>query len=79
MHADWCMVESCGKGAYDFSTYKSASPEAIIAMRRCSPIHHVQKVRAPVLICLGGRDRRVPPSQGIEYYHVLRAQGVKTR
>jgi acylaminoacyl-peptidase len=77
--ADWCVVESCGSGVYDFSTYAAASEEVLLAMRRCSPIHHVQHVRAPTLICLGGKDRRVPPSQGLEYHHVLRAQGVETR
>jgi dipeptidyl aminopeptidase/acylaminoacyl peptidase len=29
-------------------------------------------VRAPTLIALGQKDRRVPFSQGLEYYHTLR-------
>jgi acylaminoacyl-peptidase len=64
---------------YDFDTYKAASEEDLIAMRRCSPVHYVERVITPTLICLGGKDRRVPPSQGLEYHHLLRAQGVPTR
>lgn len=48
-------------------------------MRRASPIHYVAQVVTPTLVCLGGKDKRVPPSQGWEYHHVLKAQGVPTR
>ncbi|NXA04989.1 APEH enzyme, partial [Sapayoa aenigma] len=37
------------------------------------------QVRAPVLLMLGEDDRRVPPKQGLEYYHALKARGVPTR
>jgi acylaminoacyl-peptidase len=78
--ADWCVVESCGlDGHYDFDSVRPASEAAMLQMRRCSPIHHVHRVVAPTLLCLGAKDRRVPPSQGHEFYHVLRAQGVTTR
>jgi acylaminoacyl-peptidase len=29
---------------------------------------------APILVCLGAKDKRVPYSQGLEYYYALRAQ-----
>jgi hypothetical protein len=77
---DWCYVETYGgKKKYDFSTYNALSEEDLVAMRRVSPVHYVERVKTPTLICLGSMDRRVPPSQGIEYYHLLRAQGVPTR
>ena len=41
-----------------------------------SPIAHVAKVRAPVLLSIGRADLRVPPSQGFEYYHALRSENV---
>jgi len=44
-----------------------------------SPIAHLDRVTAPTLIALGMKDRRVPPSQGIEYYHALRARGVPAK
>ena len=28
---------------------------------------------------LGLKDRRVPPSQGLEWYHALRARGIATQ
>ena len=45
------------------------------AMYERSPIAHVAKVSAPVLLSIGRADLRVPPSQGLEYYHALRALG----
>lgn len=44
-----------------------------------SPIVHLDRVKAPTLIGLGMKDKRVPPSQGIEYYHSLRARNVPTK
>mgnify|MGYP003916990703 FL=1 len=44
-----------------------------------SPIAHLENVKAPTLIALGMKDRRVPPSQGIEYYHALRAKKLPTK
>ena len=72
------MVESCGEDAYDFDSVTSPSEAQLATMRRRSPVAHVQQVRTPTLICLGNRDRRVPPSQGIEFFHLLRARGVTT-
>lgn len=34
----------------------------------------MQNVNTPVLLCLGAKDRRVPQSQGLEYYHALKSQ-----
>ena len=40
-----------------------------------SPIAHVKKVKTPVMLNIGKVDLRVPPSQGHEYYHALKALG----
>lgn len=40
-------------------------------MRNCSPISVVHKVKSPVLLLLGDNDKRVPYSQGLQYYHAL--------
>lgn len=39
----------------------------------CSPIHNVDKVKAATLLLLGSEDLRVPMSQGLAYYRVLKA------
>lgn len=44
-----------------------------------SPIAQVAQVQTPVLLCVGGRDRRVSPTQALELYRVLRAKGVPAR
>ena len=48
-------------------------------MLQRSPVAHVSRVKTPTLICLGAKDRRVPHSQGIEYYHILRSMGVASK
>ncbi len=44
-----------------------------------SPITHVNKVTTPTLVLHGEADERVPPSQGYEYYHALKRQGVTAK
>lgn len=34
------------------------------------------QVRAPLLLCVGAKDRRVSPYQALEYYRVLKARGI---
>jgi acylaminoacyl-peptidase len=52
---------------------------ALAAMRAVSPIAHIAAVRTPVLMLLGAKDRRVPPSNGMSYAHALRERGVPVR
>jgi dipeptidyl aminopeptidase/acylaminoacyl peptidase len=40
-----------------------------------SPIAHVDRVKAPVLLLLGVEDRRVINVQGKTFFHALRALG----
>jgi acylaminoacyl-peptidase len=76
---DWCHVEAGGPMSYNFEKFKQASPESIKAMHAASPIVFVDKVKTPTLMLLGAKDRRVPYSQGLEYYHILRSNGVKAK
>ncbi len=76
---DWCYVETEGSNAYNFKTNPVVSPSLLKNMHERSPVAHIDKVKTPTLLCLGGHDRRVPPGQGIEYYHLLKARGVESR
>lgn len=48
-------------------------------MRKKSPVAHLDKVITPTMIMLGQDDRRVPPSQGMEFYKALLAKGTKAK
>lgn len=55
------------------------SDQHLSVLRSVSPIIHVGAVKAPTLMLIGAKDRRVPQSQGISYYHTLRSLGVTTK
>ena len=74
---DWCFVEA--GLPYDFSAVPTASPEQLATMWRKSPIQHVHSVTAPVLVCIGANDRRVPPSNGREWFQALRFHQAQRR
>jgi len=76
---DWCYVEALGKGQYDWKRFKGPTPDELTKMWEASPIAHIDSVRAPTLIAIGKSDKRVPPSQGLEYYHALRSSGINTK
>eukprot|EP00592_Proboscia_alata_P026986 CAMPEP_0194445240 /NCGR_PEP_ID=MMETSP0176-20130528/127743_1 /TAXON_ID=216777 /ORGANISM="Proboscia alata, Strain PI-D3" /LENGTH=986 /DNA_ID=CAMNT_0039271763 /DNA_START=29 /DNA_END=2989 /DNA_ORIENTATION=+ len=71
---DWCYVETFGPGSYDYTKFQPPTADQLQAMHAASPVAHLHKVTAPTLIALGLSDKRVPPSQGLEYYHALRAK-----
>ncbi|XP_048482643.1 acylamino-acid-releasing enzyme [Plutella xylostella] len=72
---DWCAEEA----GFPFTEKGPVSEDQLLAMRRCSPIVHVHKVKAPTALMLGSVDKRVPFYQGLEYYRRLKANGVETR
>jgi len=76
---DWCYVETFGSGYHGWEESRGPTREELDAMWRASPIAHLDGVVAPTLIALGLQDRRVPPSQGMEYYYALRSKGVPTK
>ena len=49
---------------YDFSDFRPPNKKEVGVMWDNSPIAHLEHVKAPTLIALGLKDRRVPPSQG---------------
>ena len=46
---------------------------------RSSPITYIKNVTTPTLIVVGDRDGECPAPQSFEFWHALRAEGVKTQ
>ena len=55
------------------------SEEHLLQMWRASPVSLIRRIRTPLLLMLGTKDRRVPMGQSLQFYHGLRAMGVPTR
>lgn len=75
---DWCFVESSGINSYNFSSVMTPTPEIMDNMMKKSPSFYIESMKTPCLICLGMKDRRVPSSQGILMYNMLRTRGIQT-
>ncbi|PWN17905.1 alpha/beta-hydrolase [Microstroma glucosiphilum] len=67
---DWDMAELGLPYSFD-APPPFLSPENFKALSDASPARLVDKVEAPVLMLLGDSDQRVPPTQGLAYYHAL--------
>ncbi|XP_054155949.1 acylamino-acid-releasing enzyme-like [Oppia nitens] len=77
---DWCYCESFGTAAGDDDfTKQPPTGDQLRVMFDRSPIRWIGNVRVPTLMLLGRKDRRVPYSQGMRWYQLLRARGVTTR
>lgn len=50
-------------------------PERVDLIRERSPIHHIDKISAPVLLLQGEEDKVVPPNQAFTIYDQLKAKG----
>lgn len=75
---DWCFAEFGLSFPYHRSqspTPVTLAPEHAKRLYDASPIKHVEKVKAPVLLQLGLSDRRVPPQQAKIFYHALKGRG----
>ncbi|KAB0795385.1 hypothetical protein PPYR_12463 [Photinus pyralis] len=68
---DWAYVET----GRLYTQVGQPNVEDLLEMRKASPIQHAHRVTAPTLLQIGKNDKRVDPSQGIEYYHRLKANG----
>jgi len=68
---DWAFVEN----GIPYEQGSIPSPEIYKEMVQRSPIIHLKNVKAPILLLIGGKDLRVPPSQGKSYYRLLKANG----
>lgn len=76
---DWCYVEAIGCGKYDWDVFRPPTAEELKIMWKASPVAHIDGVVAPTLVALGAKDRRVPQSQGLEWFHSLKSKGVETK
>lgn len=74
---DWCLGEVMGE--YDQSEFRGPTSDQLIKMYEKSPVSRVHQVKAPTLVALGLVDLRVPPSQGLEWFHSLRSLGVPAK
>lgn len=72
---EWCYFEA-GK---EYTQKGEIDNDILTCMRKVSPINHAHKVKAPTLLLIGSKDLRVPPHQGTEHYHRLKANGVVTK
>ncbi|XP_063797510.1 acylamino-acid-releasing enzyme isoform X2 [Pseudophryne corroboree] len=72
---DWCHVETGRTYSYQALPVAAQWED----MLNKSPITYVPQVRTPVMLMLGEEDRRVPNTQGLEYYKALRAHNVPAR
>ncbi|XP_053201963.1 acylamino-acid-releasing enzyme-like [Panonychus citri] len=75
---DWHLVEGVGSlESYPLTTLPSSDLLSNLMLR--SPIVHIDKVKTPVLMVLGTKDKRVAMCQGLAYYYGLKARGVATK
>ncbi|XP_029291601.1 LOW QUALITY PROTEIN: acylamino-acid-releasing enzyme [Cottoperca gobio] len=72
---DWRYTSVGLQYSYD----QIPTAEALAAMLEKSPITHAAQIKAPVLLMLGGRDRRVSPHQGLELYKALKSRASPVR
>lgn len=66
---DQWMVPFFGKTVYDDPTVYAKS----------SAIEFIKNVKTPTLVVVGDRDGECPAPQSFEFWHALRAEGVKTQ
>ena len=72
---DWTFVES----GLPYKQGTIPTPEILSEMVKKSPVSHLKNVKAPVLLLVGGKDMRVPPSQGKSFFRLLKANGKTTK
>ena len=66
---DWTYAVS----GLNYNPSNIPNPEVYKVMLEKSPIIHAAKIKAPVLLCVGGKDARVPPSQSINFFKLLKS------
>ncbi|RKP27404.1 Alpha/Beta hydrolase protein [Syncephalis pseudoplumigaleata] len=64
--------------SYCFQKPTVMTPQDYERAFSASPICHVDKVVTPTLMMLGSNDRRVPPSEGLGWVHIVRGIGKAT-
>ena len=71
---EWAFVEAWGGETGRRRARARPAPEDLERFAAVSPIAHVDRVTAPLLVLLGGRDRRVPLEDASRYLCALRGR-----
>lgn len=71
---EWAFVEAWGGTTGRRRARARPAPEDLERFAAVSPIAHVDRVEAPLLVLLGGRDRRVPLEDASRYLCALRGR-----
>ncbi|KAJ6430148.1 hypothetical protein OIU84_021540 [Salix udensis] len=58
---------------------EAPSVEDLAHFHSKSPISHISKVKTPIIFTLGGKDLRVPLSNGLQYARALKEKGVEVK
>lgn len=77
---DWALAQSAN-ASFDFETGRNrfADTALITYLIERSSIRLLDKVKTPVLLQLGKKDKRVPWSVGLRYYECLKANKIPTK
>uniref|UniRef100_A0A0G4GVC0 acylaminoacyl-peptidase n=1 Tax=Chromera velia CCMP2878 TaxID=1169474 RepID=A0A0G4GVC0_9ALVE len=67
---DWVFAEASNE-EFDFQVPTETN---VLQFRRASPLQYVHQVKTPLIVAIGQRDIRVPPSNGRDYFQYMRAQ-----
>lgn len=79
---DWAVSESIRPPDKSTNSYDLAHPPLLTAdiydkLWAASPMSVADKVKSPVCMILGGKDKRVPNYEGRNYVHYLQGRGLK--
>lgn len=72
---DWNFVET----GLPYDHNYVPTPDTYREMLKCSPIVNIDKIKTPLMLMLGGKDLRVPPSQGLQMKNALEGRGKTVR
>ena len=77
---DWTLAQTADV-EFDFETGRNRFSDAslIYAFIERSSIRLMDKIKTPVLLQLGKKDKRVPCSMGLRYYECLKARNIPTK
>uniref|UniRef100_A0A0B7B020 Prolyl endopeptidase n=1 Tax=Arion vulgaris TaxID=1028688 RepID=A0A0B7B020_9EUPU len=72
---DWIFAQT----GLDFDFQSLADDKHLNYLWKCSPLSYVNQVKTPLFIMLGLDDKRVPPSQGLEYVRAMKSRHIPVR
>ena len=91
-HTDRYKTYVCHAGCYDWVSMMATDAYGFFSkelgafhwdnparVMKQSPHHYARRMRTPTLVIHGELDYRVPATQGLQYYHTLRAKKVPAR